>query len=35
MKLKNASRYFDTCPVYDGYTGAMLFKVQASTFMES
>lgn len=35
MKLKNASRYFDTCPVYDGYTGSLLFKVQASTFMEA
>lgn len=35
MKLKNASRYFDTCPVYDGYSGAMLFRVQASTFMEA
>ena len=35
MKLKNASRYFDTCPVYDGYSGSLLFKVQASTFMEA
>lgn len=35
MKLKNASRYFDTCPVYDGYTGDFLFNIQASTFMEA
>jgi hypothetical protein len=35
MKLKNAARVFDTCPVYDGYTGAPLFKVQTSTFLES
>lgn len=35
MKLKNAAKYFDTCPVYDGYTGNLLFKVQASTFMEA
>jgi len=35
MKLKNASRYFDTCPVYDGYSGTLLFRVQASTFMEA
>lgn len=35
MKLKNAARYFDTCPIYDGYTGSLLFRVQASTFMEA
>lgn len=35
MKLRNAARYFDTCPVYDGYTGALLFNAQASTFMEA
>jgi hypothetical protein len=35
MKLKNAARYFDTCPVYDAYTGALLFKIQTSTFLES
>ena len=35
MKLKNVSRYFDTCPVYDGYSGSLLFRVQASTFMEA
>ena len=35
MKLKNVARYYDTCPVYDGYTGAYLFKVQPSTFLES
>lgn len=35
MKLKNAAKLFDTCPVYDGYDGQPLFKVQASTFLES
>lgn len=35
MKLKNAAKLFDTCPVYDAYTGALLFKVQTSTFLES
>lgn len=35
MRLKSASRYFDTCPVYDAYTGALLFKIQTSTFLES
>jgi hypothetical protein len=35
MKLRNAARYFDTCPVYDGYSGAVLYKVQTSTFLES
>lgn len=35
MKLSRAARYFDTCPVYDGYTGTLLFKVQTSTFLES
>lgn len=35
MKLKSAARYFDTCPVYDAYTGALLFKAQTSTFLES
>lgn len=35
MKLKNAAKFFDTCPVYDAYTGALLFKVQTSTFLES
>lgn len=34
MKLKRASRYFDTCPVYDAYSGVLLFKVQTATFME-
>lgn len=35
MKLKAASRFFDTCPVYDAYTGTLLFKLQTSTFLES
>lgn len=35
MKLKGAARYFDTCPVYDAYSGALLFKIQTSTFLES
>lgn len=35
MKLKNAARVFDTCPVYDAYSGALLFKIQTSTFLES
>lgn len=35
MKLKSAARYFDTCPVYDAYSGLLLFKIQASTFLES
>lgn len=35
MRLAAAAAYFDTCPVYDGYTGQLLFKAQASTFLES
>lgn len=35
MKLKNAAKYFDTLPIYDGYSGALLFKIQAATFMEN
>ena len=35
MQLKKASRFFDTCPVYDAYSGAALFKIQTSTFLES
>lgn len=35
MRLKSAAKFFDTCPVYDAYTGALLFKVQTSTFLES
>jgi len=35
MKLKQASRFFDTCPIYDAYSGAALFKIQTSTFLES
>ncbi len=35
MRLKSAARYFDTCPVYDAYSGAYLFKMQTSTFLES
>lgn len=32
MKLKNAARYFDTDTVTDGYTGAVLFKAQFSSY---
>lgn len=32
MKLKNAARYFDNDTVTDGYTGAVLFKAQFSSF---
>ena len=35
MKLKSAARFFDTCPVYDAYSGALLFKIQTSTFLQS
>lgn len=35
MKLKSASRKFDTCPVYDAYSSALLFKAQVSTFLEA
>lgn len=35
MKLKNAAKYFDTLPVYDGYSGLLLFKIQAATYMEN
>lgn len=35
MRLKSAAKYFDTCPVYDAYSGNLLFKVQTSTFLES
>lgn len=34
MRLKKVSRYFDTCPVYDAYSGQALFKVQTANFME-
>ena len=32
MKLKSAARYFDTDTVTDGYTGALLFKAQFSSY---
>ena len=32
MKLKNAARYFDNDSVYDGYSGALLFKAQFSSY---
>ena len=32
MKLKSAARYFDTDTVTDGYTGAILFKAQFSSY---
>jgi hypothetical protein len=35
MKLKDAARHFDTCPVYDAYTGSLVARVQGSTFLES
>lgn len=35
MRLKSAARYFDTCPVYDAYTGALLFKIQTASFLEA
>lgn len=35
MNLHNIAKSFDTCPVYDAYSGTLLFKVQASTFLES
>jgi hypothetical protein len=35
MKLKAAARRFDTCPVYDAYNNALLFKAQVSTFLEA
>jgi len=35
MKLKNVARKFDTCPVYDAYSNALLFKAQVSTFLDS
>lgn len=35
MKLKNVSRKFDTAPVYDAYSNALLFKAQVSTFLEA
>lgn len=35
MKLSNAARYFDKEPVYDAYTGDLLFKCQFSTFNDA
>lgn len=35
MRLKTVSRKFDTCPVYDAYSNALLFKAQVSTFLEA
>lgn len=35
MKLKSAARYFDTDTVTDGYTGALLFKAQFSSFEQA
>ena len=32
MKLKSAARYFDNDTVTDGYTGALLFKAQFSSY---
>lgn len=35
MKLKSAARYYDDTPVYDGYTGAYLWKCQFSSFNDA
>ena len=35
MKLKSAARYFDNDTVTDGYTGALLFKAQFSSFEQA
>ena len=35
MKLKSAARYFDTDTVTDGYTGALLFKAQFSSYEQA
>ena len=35
MELHAVAQVFDTCPVYDGYSGSYLFKAQTSTFLES
>lgn len=35
MNLHNVAKMYDTCPVYDAYSGVLLFKAQASTFLES
>lgn len=35
MNLHKIARAYDTCPVYDAYSGALLFKAQTSTFLES
>lgn len=35
MKLKTAAKRFDTCPVYDAYTGLFVARIQTSTFLES
>lgn len=32
MKLANAAKYFDNDPVYDGYTGSLLFNAQFSSY---
>lgn len=35
MDLADVSTYFDDDPVYDGYTGALLFNAQVSSFDDS
>ena len=35
MRLKNAAKFFDDTPVYDGYTGALLFNCQFSSFNDA
>lgn len=32
MEFKNVARYFDRDPVYDGYTGDYLYKLQITTY---
>ena len=35
MRLKNAARYFDDTPVYEGYAGAYLWDCQFSSFNDA
>lgn len=35
MKFSDVARYFDTDPVYDGYTAALLFRAQSASFDDS
>lgn len=35
MNLHKIAKAYDTCPVFDAYSGVQLFKIQTSSFLES